>query len=136
LESIYNPDVLKDQGHYNQTVYFDGILTLVKIMEYMAVNRISLSELNQLLPPYHICVDHEYCSWDNKGMVMRRLIQEHQEDQIELLDGLKVKREDGWVLVLPDIEGPRYQIISEGFNQEVAEELTNFYKDKIKVLQS
>jgi len=135
LESVYRQELLNRQGRFNQTVYFDGLLMLLKIMEYLAVNRTKLSELNRLLPRYHMCTDQEYCSWEKKGQVMRRLIEEHQADNIELLDGLKVKREDGWVLVLPDIEKPQYRIISEGVSQEVAEELTNFYKAKIRNLQ-
>jgi mannose-1-phosphate guanylyltransferase/phosphomannomutase len=135
LDSIYDPDILQKQGHFNQTVYFDGILMLVKIMEYIAANRTILSQLNELLPAYYVYSEQVYCSWENKGKVMRQLIQDHKDEQVELLDGIKVKREDGWVLVLPDVEKPQYHIFSEAVNQEVAEELTNFYKKKIQNLQ-
>ena len=34
----------------------------------------------------------------------------------------------GWALVLPDADEPYYRIYSEGFSQEMAEELTSFMR--------
>jgi mannose-1-phosphate guanylyltransferase/phosphomannomutase len=63
---------------------------------------------------------------------MRQLIQEYQAERVELLDGIKIYKDQGWALMLPDADEPYYRIYSEGFSQEIAEELTNFYAGKIK----
>jgi mannose-1-phosphate guanylyltransferase/phosphomannomutase len=66
---------------------------------------------------------------------MRRLIEETCDCDVELLDGIKVRHEQGWALVLPDSERPVYRIYGEGYNAEAAEELTNMYTEKIKQYQ-
>jgi mannose-1-phosphate guanylyltransferase/phosphomannomutase len=51
---------------------------------------------------------------------------------VETIEGVKIYRDDSWVLVLPDADRPSCRVISEGCTEEFAEELTNIYADKIR----
>jgi mannose-1-phosphate guanylyltransferase/phosphomannomutase len=69
--------------------------------------------------------------WEAKGTVIRSLIEELPENNLELHDGVKVYHQDGWALVLPDPEEPICRVFSEGITMEVAESLADFYIEKI-----
>ena len=68
-----------------------------------------------------------FCPWELKGMVMRTIISEHTEKKIELIDGIKLYSENGWVLILPDADIPAFRIIAESASSEEAETIANKY---------
>lgn len=114
------------------TLHFDSVAGLVKLLDYMSVNKVSLSNLVDMLPEIHMRRQEVECNWNAKGKVIRRLIQEHSGAKLEMLEGVKVYNENGWVLVLPDAEKPLCTVISEGSDAEFAEELTNIYVRKVR----
>jgi len=114
------------------TMHFDAIAGLVRLLDYMSLNKISLSELVDMLPEIHMRRQEVECGWEYKGKVIRRLIQEHSGVKLETLEGVKVYNENGWVLVLPDAEKPVCSVITEGADAEFAEELANIYVRKIR----
>lgn len=114
------------------TMNFDAIAGLVKILDFMSLNNYRLSELVDMIPDFHINKQEIHCPWDAKGKVIRQLIQENDAENIETLEGVKVYRDNGWVLVLPDAEQPICKVISESYSAEFAEELSNIYVDKIR----
>ncbi|MDD2554456.1 MAG: nucleotidyltransferase, partial [Desulfotomaculaceae bacterium] len=70
-------------------------------------------------------------SWEAKGKVIRRLVQDPPASQFETLDGIKIFHPDGWALVLPDPDEPVCRVFSEGSTMEIAESLTDMYIKKI-----
>ncbi|MCR3921606.1 MAG: sugar phosphate nucleotidyltransferase [Firmicutes bacterium] len=114
---------------------FDAIASLTKILEFLASQEMELTELVNDIPSFYVHKREVDCSWGAKGAVMRRLIEETRDDEVELLDGVKVQHDQGWALVLPDSEKPIYRIYSEGLNAEMAEELTDIYAKRIKQYQ-
>ena len=56
--------------------YFDGIALLIKIIERMALDNISFSELIEEIPEFYVKEKEIPCSWNKKGTVMRCLIEE------------------------------------------------------------
>ena len=114
------------------TLHFDAIAGLVRLLDYMSVNQLSLSELVDMLPEIHMHRQDVECGWNSKGKVIRRLIQENSGNRIETLEGVKVYNEKGWVLVLPDAEKPLVKVIGESTSTEFAEELTNIYARKVR----
>ena len=109
---------------------FDAILSLLKVLEFCAREGINLEDLVEEIPQFFLNKQEVEVPWEAKGKVIRRLIEE-QKDNLELLDGVKVYHPNGWALVLPDPEEPFCRIFTEGVSMEAAEELTNFYRDKI-----
>lgn len=112
-------------------LYFDSISGLVKILDFMSLNNLKLSELVNMIPKFYMSKKNVECPWDTKGKVMRQIIEDKTNSKIELLDGVKVHKDGGWVLVLPDAEKPVCRVISEGYTQEFAESLTDMYANKI-----
>jgi mannose-1-phosphate guanylyltransferase/phosphomannomutase len=111
---------------------FDAVAGLVKLLDYLNVNGSSLSDMVSALPEIHMRTKEVECSWDKKGKVVRKIIQEHSGSRIDTLEGVKVYNEKGWVLVLPDSEKPLCRVIGEGASEEFAEELTNIYVRKVR----
>jgi mannose-1-phosphate guanylyltransferase / phosphomannomutase len=101
---------------------FDGIYATAKIMELLAAERHKLSELVAMLPPWHMAGRVVPCPWDRKGAVMRSLHDEaaHGNGKVETLDGIRLPRPDGWVLVLPDATDASVNVWAEGASDDEA----------------
>ncbi len=115
----------------------DAPAALLKILHSLARGGKSLSTLLREIPEINLRQKEIPCPWGQKGRVMRRLIEDvpGQAARVEMVDGLKFYYPDGWALVLPDPERPSYRIYGEGFTEEIAESLTDFFAEKVKSLQ-
>ena len=114
-------------------LYFDGLATVMGIMDLMAREDKGLSHLVKDLPEIHMSIRDIKCPWSAKGKVMRGLIDEanRKDSDIELFEGIKINNEKGWALILPDPDEPLVKVYSEGFSEEYAEELSDFYEKRI-----
>ncbi len=121
-----------EESSYSQFFFQnDSIYAVTKIFEFLSKENTTLSNLIEEIPEIHIKVKSTNCPWEHKGRVMRAIIEEENNDNIELIDGVKIKNKNGWTLVLPHADEPLYNIYGEGKDFETAEELVNVYKDKI-----
>jgi len=93
---------------------FDALFAATKLMEMVAAERRKLSELVDELPQWHMATRVIACPWERKGEVMRTLLDEQKHNKVELIDGIRVARDGGWVLVLPDASDPTLNIYAEG----------------------
>jgi len=114
------------------TMHFDAMAGLVKILDFMNQHDYKLSDLVDMIPDFYIDKKEVECPWEAKGKVIRHIMQENSDSSMETLEGVKIYREGGWVLVLPDAEKPVCNVISESYSAEFAEELTNIYINKIR----
>ncbi len=114
------------------TMHFDAVAALIKLLDFMSMNKMTLSDLVDMIPEIHMHRQEVECSWNAKGKVIRKLIQENSGTRIETLEGVKVYSDNGWVLVLPDAEKPVCSVIGESISTEFAEELTNIYARKVR----
>ncbi|HHU76024.1 MAG TPA: NTP transferase domain-containing protein [Firmicutes bacterium] len=115
----------------------DAMTALFKILDCLAREEKSLSNLLEEIPGIRLQQREVFCPWGQKGRVMRRLVEEGpgKAERIELFDGVKYFYPNGWALVLPDPEKPSYRIYGEGFTEEISESLTGFLVEKVKNLQ-
>ena len=72
------------------------------------------------------------CSWKEMGRVMRSLVETERSDRVELMDGVKVQSDKGWVLIRPNGDLTAYRVVAGSFNGEYAKELTDLYLDKVR----
>jgi mannose-1-phosphate guanylyltransferase/phosphomannomutase len=114
------------------TMHFDAMAGLLRILDFMKLNNLKLSDLVDMIPDFYLNKKEVACPWNAKGRVIRQIIEERSDGKIETIEGVKVYQDDGWVLVLPDAEQPICKVISEGYSAEFAEELSNIYVEKIK----
>jgi mannose-1-phosphate guanylyltransferase / phosphomannomutase len=91
----------------------DGMLALAKLLEHIATTGQRLSELIDPLPEVHVAHEPVPCPWEQKGAVMREVMEQASGDRVELVDGVKVYRGADWVLVLPDPEHPLVHVWAE-----------------------
>ena len=58
---------------------------------------------------------------------MRTIIKEKNGNKIEILDGIKLYSNQGWVLIMPDADKPIFRIISESNSNIESETLCDKY---------
>jgi mannose-1-phosphate guanylyltransferase / phosphomannomutase len=106
---------------------FDSLFGAAKVMELIAGQGRPLSDIVDQLPTSHLASRRDHCPWERKGQIMRRLLDETNGADVELTDGIRVAREGGWVLVLPDATDPLFNVYAEGRSEDEA----NRYADEL-----
>ena len=106
---------------------FDAMYTLVKLLELRATIGMPLSEARRALPSSAYVTATEFCPWEAKGRVMRVLLDTHREEAVDLVDGIKVFVNDGFVLVRPDPDEPAYHIVASVADEEQGRTLVAKY---------
>jgi mannose-1-phosphate guanylyltransferase/phosphomannomutase len=114
---------------------FDAMYTLVKLLEMRAVFGAKLSDVRRRLPVSTYITATEFCPWEAKGRVMRRLLEEHEGRELDLVDGLKVFVEGGFVLVRPDPDEPSYHVVASVDDEATGRQLVDEYLERVRVAQ-
>ncbi|MBN2011157.1 NTP transferase domain-containing protein [candidate division KSB1 bacterium] len=110
---------------------FDGMFTMAKILELMSRKSIHLGELNDMVPVLHMAKVNVPCPWEQKGKVMRRLMEYTEGKDRQLIDGVKVFDGTDWVLTLPDTERPFVHVNAEAEIPAKAQQMVDEYRQKI-----
>jgi mannose-1-phosphate guanylyltransferase/phosphomannomutase len=111
---------------------FDAGAALVKLLELLALEGTTLSAVRGSLPRTHLAHETVVTPWEQKGLVMRTLVELSKDRRLELIDGVKVIHDDGWVLALPDPEEPITHIYAEGPDHATAKNLAKEYVRRIR----
>ncbi|MEW6050658.1 MAG: sugar phosphate nucleotidyltransferase [Candidatus Zixiibacteriota bacterium] len=114
----------------------DAMLAAVKILEMVAQTRSRFSELRRTHERYIRQSASVPCPWSKKGTVMRRLITESNDKQRQLIDGVRIFEEDGWVLIAPDRLRASFNILAESNSRETATQLLNRWRTFVEESQS
>jgi len=115
---------------------FDGIWGIGSLLDFMAENSVILYDLVNELPHFYMKKNEVKCDWQHKGRVIREIIEENKNRELELFEGVRINNENGWVLILPDSERPVCNIYAEGVSEEYAKELAAEFTDRIKSIVS
>ncbi len=113
---------------------FDGAATMVNLLALLSASGRTLSGLVSELPGVHIAHQAVHTPWDQKGMVMRTLVERSHGRELVLVDGVKVIEDDGWALVLPDPEEPLTHVWAEGPSDRQAGSRVQEYAVRIEQL--
>jgi phosphomannomutase/phosphoglucomutase len=110
----------------------DSAMSIAKIMEIMAKNNKTLSELIDEIPKYEVHKTKMPCPDDKKEMVMKTLAEQTKDDpsvlEVDETDGVKLYLNDGWVLMRPSGTEPIFRVYSESKDKSRAEEIALTYK--------
>ncbi len=128
---------VESSGHYvtwNACNLDDGLLSLL----YFAEAASRLGKVSQAVPPlYPLCRVKVEVPEECKGRIMELLKEELASSYtIELIDGVKVKLEEGWVLIRPSNTEPVIRITSEAVKAEEARNLAEKFSAKVKSIAS
>ena len=110
---------------------YDAAATLVNLVALLTATGEKLSDLVASLPTVHIAHQAVHTPWDQKGTVMRTLVERSQGRELVLVDGVKVIEPDGWALVLPDPEEPITHVWAESTSDAAADARANEYAARI-----
>ncbi|RKY98898.1 MAG: phosphoglucomutase, partial [Candidatus Hydrothermota bacterium] len=110
----------------------DGMFTIGKVLEMATKLEVPLSKFSESLPRKAMGYERVACSWDKKGVVMRKMSESAQGHEASFLDGVKIFFGNDWVMVHPDQFKPYIHIFSEAETQKRAKELVAEYATKIK----
>jgi len=112
---------------------YDGMFSAVRLLEALARAGVRLGEAADRVPPIHIRQARVASPWGRKGAVMRQLIEETEDADRQLVDGVKVwVGDDEWVLVIPHSHKPYFVITAEGVDEARAEALVAEYVRKVE----
>lgn len=107
---------------------YDGMFAAAKVLEGLARSGTTLRELVDRCPPIHLVQDRVACPWGRKGAVMRRLMQATESERRDLVDGVKVFRnEKEWALIIPHSHKPYFVVTVEGEDAGAADALLHQY---------
>ena len=113
---------------------FDAAASLVKVLELLARSGTRLSALVERLPRPHVARETVVTPWEQKGMVMRSLVEMSKDREVQLIDGVRVQHDGGWALALPDPEEPVTHVWAEAANDAEARSLAKEYARRIRQL--
>jgi mannose-1-phosphate guanylyltransferase/phosphomannomutase len=111
---------------------FDATAALVNLLALLARAGMRLSTLVAALPRMHIAHETVATPWDEKGTVMRLMVEGTKDHEMVLVDGVKVLHETGWALVLPDPAEPLTHVWAEGGTGPEARQLALDYARRIR----
>jgi len=111
---------------------YDGTATLAKLLDLLAATGRSLSSVVAELPRVHLVHESVPTPWEQKGAVMRELVERESGHDLVLDDGVKVLRQDGWVLVLPDPETAVTHVWAEAGSDQAARQVAQEYARAIR----
>ena len=117
----------------------DSMMSILKIMEIMAIEDKTLSELISEIPHYDMFKTKVACPNDIKKTVLKQMeenIEIRKPTRIDKTDGLKLYFREGWVLVRPSGTEPTFRVYAESNSPKQAENLAFEFKEKIEEIIS
>lgn len=112
------------------SMYFDAIYGIVNVLKFMKENKYTSKDLYDIIPKFYMSKTEVSCKTTDKGKIIKNLMKEKHD--IDAKEGVKIYTKDGWALVLPNVNKASVNIISEGINSEVAEEICGMVEQKIQ----
>jgi mannose-1-phosphate guanylyltransferase/phosphomannomutase len=110
----------------------DAVATMAKVLDLLAATGRKLSSVVAGLPSVHVAHETVSTPWERKGTVMRTTMEQAQDKELILVDGIKILHADGWALVLPDPEEPLTHVWAEGGSDGGARALAQEYVGRIR----
>jgi mannose-1-phosphate guanylyltransferase/phosphomannomutase len=83
---------------------FDAVATLVHLLTLLAYREKNLSEILGGLPKVSVVHQRVRTPFEQKGTVMRSVLERARGDDVVLIDGVKIIDAAGWTLIVPDPE--------------------------------
>lgn len=105
----------------------DAMYAIAHLLEMMAGKDIKLSDLRQRYATYIRKSVSVPCPWGKKGQVMRNLIVSTENKNRQLIDGVRVFEDNGWVLVAPDRLTASFGIMAEAKSEADVDSIINQY---------
>ncbi len=110
----------------------DAALSTAKIIEIMAKEGKPLSNLIAELPKYYSAKLKVECPDDLKTDVMAKIADATREYEVDTKDGVKIFKDEGWVIIRPSGTEPIFRCFAEAENEEDANKMAEWGLSLIK----
>jgi mannose-1-phosphate guanylyltransferase/phosphomannomutase len=113
-------------------------MSLGKLLELLAPQARPLSEQLAEIPTSTLVHKTVACPWALKGTVMRTATEHLQREaagtdaELGLLDGVQLRRDGGWVQLLPDADEPVFHVYAEGADRQESERLAETFLEVVR----
>ncbi len=114
----------------------DAMLGAVKILEMLAKTRSRIGLLRKRHEAFVRQSISVPCPWSKKGTVMRRLIVTSNQKERQLIDGVRIFENNGWVLIAPDRLKASFNIFAESKSKSDTSRLLDQYKAFVEESQT
>ena len=104
----------------------DAALSTAKIIEIIAKTGKSLSKLIEELPVYYSEKMKIECPDELKQEVMQKIAEETSEFEVDTTDGVKIFKEEGWVIIRPSGTEPIFRCFAEAKTKEDAKQMAEW----------
>ncbi len=99
----------------------DALFALATLLEFLALQKMKLSEVVDSIPLYHLEHREVPCPWESKGQVMRLLNEQYKDSPHDNIDGIRIWLGEGsWVLIHPDPDRPSFHVYAEASSRAEA----------------
>lgn len=139
IEATYTRQVImagNGRGHFifpDFQCAVDGMMALAKLLEFLATQKVTVSDIVLNLPPYYVAERRVSCVWEAKPRVMRLIIEQLENYIDQTMPGIKINLSPNkWVLIVPDPDQPYFRINTEANSQVEAEALADEYAQLIE----
>ena len=109
---------------------FEPEARIIRLAEMMLSGK--LEKYLDQLPGIQQAEKSVKCSWKDVGRMLRTLVDAERLEDIELVDGVKVKVDKGWILVKPNAAITACRVIAGSMDAEYSKELTDIYGEKLR----
>jgi mannose-1-phosphate guanylyltransferase/phosphomannomutase len=113
---------------------YDATAALAHLLSLLALSGRRLSEVVAGLPRVFVAHETVVTPWEQKGLLMRTLVERIKDRELVLVDGVKVIHDDGWALVLPDPDDPVTHVWAEGPDEAGARNRAQEYARRMRQL--
>ena len=109
----------------------DAMYATIRLLEMIAETKTALGDLRRTFSHYIRKNVSVPCPWGKKGQVMRTLITSTEHKKRQLIDGVRVFENGGWVLVTPDRLTASFGILAEAESVESVDKIIKEYSDLV-----
>jgi phosphomannomutase len=114
-----NGGVILPELHYGR----DALVGTAMVLQHLANQGVSLSEVSDDLPEYHIVKQKVEIGSMNPEHLLHAMADRYARENISTIDGVKIDFEDGWVHMRKSNTEPIIRVYSEARSAEKARQL-------------
>jgi mannose-1-phosphate guanylyltransferase/phosphomannomutase len=113
---------------------FDAMFCIAKLIEMLTIQEHTLGQIWSELPRTSYRSQALRCPWTIKGALMRYMVESTPQENLELVDGVKIvdRNHDGWVLILPDAGEPLVHIFASSEDRDWVETALQDYRTRVQ----
>ena len=119
-------------SYLQQFIYqFDAVGAIILLLDFLHTQNTTIEALQSEIPITHTVSMEVGCAVSNQEKVIRELCKNHNVEECETHDSIKVSFDNGWAIVIPKRSQAVINVIGHSFAREYAQEIADIFTDEI-----